>query len=1057
MKEKSLFKRIASFALATMLVAPVIIDATSLKAKAAAPTKFDSVTAVNYASILGRATDYGITANSFTQNDHMESTLAAGTFANLKPSNTDVDFYDINNKDVAHFLIGEFADNSTQLWLDKNTAGTFYIEVGNSIYSDYNVDNGFPANGSNGPFRTGSDFNNHNPNVIVKNGGNSTKANVASIVDNAKLRSTELANKATNSDYNLEVSEYMDTDGYLDISDASFENKVVYIDINSNSGLKEKIGASSGLKIKKLSSTVIVFNLSNSDGSVGTDSITIAKTVVVVTDKSKTVTSETGSMGGQPANAGYTNSDVDSEICQKIIWNLRTSGDIQIDVAAGKFLAPYSSSVHNEEAAAGWMVANAMQNNKEWHFVYNGGNQDVSNDAPNQIHFALRKCFTETFNGSSTEENKSVLANAGDYSFTITRMKDSNFNAASEGDEAYTDTASTTGTGAVKFHSMPFSTTDTNSVFYIGNDPKTFYFRITEKTAASSATDLNNGTVSVTKSTGYIDITLVASKDANGNIVYTVDHKTVLPGGGVFKNNSNVGMSGVEFDDEEFFNLVETSSSNNNSNPVTGSLAYTVTDKSNNPVSGAEVKVTAPTGKTIGTSSSKIYTTGADGKISGTELSALELGDYTVEVISYPEGYILDTAADKKKTLTVVTAGVAGVSRIRPSGGLEITVLDEVTESGVPNAEVEVTLPDNTKKTLTTNSAGKILDYAAYETDSYGKKHYTAALGTYKTKVTKVPDGYKVTIGETDIKEVVAGEVKQILAKINTSTGGLKITVLDEKTGNPVPGAQVSVEEPDGSKKTFTTDANGEILNYAAKDANGHYTAKLGKYKMTVTKVPDGYSVTTGATEEKEVTVGKLVEHVAKINTSSNNSKNNSNSNNNNNNNNNSNTNNNNSNNNNSNTNENNNSTNNNTNTNENNNSTNNANANNTNTNANTTNTNSNTTSNDTQTTQVTSNGNTGSNNTSNSGSNNTSSGSNSGSSNSDTSTSNTVTGGNTTGTNVTSTNKTTGSTTTVTSQKTGESKVPYFLFAGSMLAVIAGAVIYVLKHEEKDLPDINL
>ena len=41
-----------------------------------AASMYDSATLVNYATILGRDVDYGIITDSFTQRDHVETTLA---------------------------------------------------------------------------------------------------------------------------------------------------------------------------------------------------------------------------------------------------------------------------------------------------------------------------------------------------------------------------------------------------------------------------------------------------------------------------------------------------------------------------------------------------------------------------------------------------------------------------------------------------------------------------------------------------------------------------------------------------------------------------------------------------------------------------------------------------------------------------------------------------------------------------------------------------------------------------------------------------------------------
>ena len=45
------------------------------------PQNLDAISAINYATILGRATDFGIVANDFEQVTHMETTFAVNTFS----------------------------------------------------------------------------------------------------------------------------------------------------------------------------------------------------------------------------------------------------------------------------------------------------------------------------------------------------------------------------------------------------------------------------------------------------------------------------------------------------------------------------------------------------------------------------------------------------------------------------------------------------------------------------------------------------------------------------------------------------------------------------------------------------------------------------------------------------------------------------------------------------------------------------------------------------------------------------------------------------------------
>ena len=91
----------------------------------------------------------------------------------------------------------------------------------------------------------------------------------------------------------------------------------------------------------------------------------------------------------------------------------------------------------------------------------------------------------------------------------------------------------------------------------------------------------------------------------------------------------------------------------------------------------------------------------------------------------------------------------------------------------------------------------------------------------------------------------------------STATGDLDIVVQDEKTGDPVPNAKVEIVYPSGRRDTATTDENGKITKKGLEP---------GDYTVTVTEVPDGYTVTTGKQDKVTVVAGETKQHVVKIN-----------------------------------------------------------------------------------------------------------------------------------------------------------------------------------------------
>ncbi len=270
----------------------------------------------------------------------------------------------------------------------------------------------------------------------------------------------------------------------------------------------------------------------------------------------------------------------------------------------------------------------------------------------------------------------------------------------------------------------------------------------------------------------------------------------------------------------------------------------------------------------------------------------LSAGDYAIEETVAPEGYVKATSL-VKFNLSFDTNGNAVIKvtegpgtydatndvilikndPIQVTGKLSVHVEEKKTGRPVPDAEVEVTAPDGTTKTYKTNGDGEIVD-------ANGNTPIDVPAGTYKIKIKSVPKGYDVDTGEVGDVTVPENGQGRHIAKIVSSTGGLKIKVLEEGTKREVPDATVVVEAPEGvkfpdgsTKITAITDKNGNITTYTGADGKTYdLTSGLtpGDYKITVTKVPAGYNVTVGESKTCKVVKDEIAEHVALIATSSN-------------------------------------------------------------------------------------------------------------------------------------------------------------------------------------------
>ena len=152
--------------------------------------------------------------------------------------------------------------------------------------------------------------------------------------------------------------------------------------------------------------------------------------------------------------------------------------------------------------------------------------------------------------------------------------------------------------------------------------------------------------------------------------------------------------------------------------------------------------------------------------------------------------------------------------------------------------------------------------YVLTETLLPDEYHVQAESVTFKVDAN---GGITITEGSTQAgkanAEVSSTDAKK-LVMIDDLGGILRITVQEEDTNRLVPGAEVKVTtvKPDGTKetKTYTTDSEGKIRITNLPASN--------EYSYEVTKVPEGYKVTTdGSKTAVAVEKGKETKELEKI------------------------------------------------------------------------------------------------------------------------------------------------------------------------------------------------
>jgi len=562
----SIAKRITSGVVAAAVVLGTLAVYPFQNGKRVNAAEYDSASSVNFSSILGDAVDFGIVANSYEQNKHTETTYAVKKYTNLSGDVNEVDYI---TSQTAHFMMGEFVKHDTDpnnhlITFGQEQTALYYYFVGSSQVMEGFTGPTNTGDSISGNFKTQYPFNTEGHADFDWSVSDNVNTYIQDVINRAKSSSSEISGRAKNSAYcvpdsciDLNVNNKTLT---ININSDEFENRVVYVNVTAD--MLPALKQAAGVRINKRSSTIVVFNIERSVQGMsvrtGADTTTTADdgvhlNTILVTVGEKTIYSTSGSMGENKNDKGNTNKQVNDEICEKIIWNIEGNRNVELENTAGTFLITDSGShVNVSGSCAGWVVAGGtIQNNAEWHYIYTGGSQLPPTDAENQMHFTLRKAFTENYSSSMTED-KSIVSNAGDYSFELYKT-DSSYSTEKLSPIGSGSTQSTNYVDltSIKFYTDAAEAQNNNASKYYVANTETFYFVVKEQNAGTINGNIEN-------STGYINIKLVVT-NTNNNLSYSLSYKTYVPdtaNGGFIECTSvqNETMYGVKGDLGDFFN-----------------------------------------------------------------------------------------------------------------------------------------------------------------------------------------------------------------------------------------------------------------------------------------------------------------------------------------------------------------------------------------------------------------------------------------------------------------------------------------------------------------------
>lgn len=258
------------------------------------------------------------------------------------------------------------------------------------------------------------------------------------------------------------------------------------------------------------------------------------------------------------------------------------------------------------------------------------------------------------------------------------------------------------------------------------------------------------------------------------------------------------------------------------------------------PLAGAEFKVTTANETVVdnygGTvSSNGIYTTDTSGQI---HITGIEAGTtLVVTETKAPDGYVLETMS---QTVTINKSDVQTLTFYnKPDSGLLITKLDKRTGDALYGAVFKITTDDGT---VVGNANGR------YTTDRNGQIHLTGlAIDTYIVTEVTAPEGYSLDTTPQTIK-LKSGETSE-LTFYNEAIGGIRITKVDEETGDVIKGVQFKLSYMNGERVgTYTTNSSGVINIDGLED---------GWYTILETKAARGYQLDSEP-HDVEVKNGKI-------------------------------------------------------------------------------------------------------------------------------------------------------------------------------------------------------
>lgn len=231
------------------------------------------------------------------------------------------------------------------------------------------------------------------------------------------------------------------------------------------------------------------------------------------------------------------------------------------------------------------------------------------------------------------------------------------------------------------------------------------------------------------------------------------------------------------------------------------------------PLPGAVFRITGPEGF------DKEFTSNAAGSII---LSEPKAGDYTVEEIKSPEGYILN----KEKFYFTVEIGQVKdieieIENVPIFANLRLKKIDDATQDPLAGAKFTI-IGDNGFKFEGVSGTDGYVDISDLK------------YGVYTITEIEPPPGYNLNT-KPIVFEVDGSKNEYVFKMENTKTrGSIEILKVDEETNEPLRFAKFRIQGPNGYDEIHQTNKDGKILlEYL----------EVGEYTVHEVQAPPGYAL----------------------------------------------------------------------------------------------------------------------------------------------------------------------------------------------------------------------